>query len=73
MEIGLACIHTYVFTRNAAAAPPVYVLVIHFLASAASYFSAVNYLVPLASFTSLLVINVAPTSTIIAHSGPDEL
>ena len=25
VEIGLACIHTYVYTRTAAAAPPVYV------------------------------------------------
>ena len=30
MEIGLACIHTYVYTRTAAAAaPPVYVLVLY--------------------------------------------
>ena len=46
VEIGLAGIHTYVYTRTAAAAaaPPVYVLVlysIYSLASAASSFSAV--------------------------------
>ena len=29
MEIGLACIHTYVYTRTAAAAPPVYVLLLY--------------------------------------------
>ena len=29
VEIGLACIHTYVYTRTAAAAPPVYVLVLY--------------------------------------------
>ena len=31
VEIGLACVHTYVYTRNAAAAaaPPVYVLVLY--------------------------------------------
>ena len=30
MEIGLDCIHTYVYTRTAAAAaPPVYVLVLY--------------------------------------------
>ena len=29
VENGLACIHTYVHTRSAAAAPPVYVLVIY--------------------------------------------
>ena len=32
---------TYVYTRTAAAVPPVYVLVLYFLASAASSFSAV--------------------------------
>ena len=36
VQIGLACTHTYVYTRTAAAAPPVYVLVLYFLASAAS-------------------------------------
>ena len=29
VEIGLACILTYVYTRTAAAAPPVYVLVLY--------------------------------------------
>ena len=41
LEIGFACIHTYVYTRTSTAAPPVYVLVLYFLASAASSFSAV--------------------------------
>ena len=41
VEIGLACIHTYVYTRAAAAAPRVYVSVLYFLASAASSSSAV--------------------------------
>ena len=47
VEIGLVCMHTYVYTRTAAAAaPPVYVLVLYtpeyyFLASAASFLSAV--------------------------------
>ena len=41
VEIGLACIHTYVCTRTAAVAPPVYALVLYFLASAASSFSSV--------------------------------
>ena len=41
VEIGLACIHTYLYTRTVAAAPPVYVLVLYFLASAASSFSPV--------------------------------
>ena len=38
--IGLACIHMYVYTRTSAAAPPVCVLVLYFMASAASSFSA---------------------------------
>ena len=29
VEIGLACIHKYLYTRTAAAAPPVYVLVLY--------------------------------------------
>ena len=41
VEIGLAGIHTYAYTRTSDAAPPVYDLVLYFLASAASSFSAV--------------------------------
>ena len=45
MDIGLACIHTYVYTRTAAPVPPVYVFVLYFLASAASSFSTAVILV----------------------------
>ena len=37
VEIGLACIHTYVYTCTAAAAPPVYVLVLYTLSGQRSF------------------------------------
>ena len=41
VEIGLACKHTYVCIRTAAAAPPVHVLELYSLTRAAPSFSAV--------------------------------